>query len=115
MCIVYLFFFKQKTAYEMLISDCSSDFCSSDLCRQLLVCVDNSANCRFLKNGCKTQTGNLSVQKQRRCILLWGFIAEPKDALVVHTVVGLLHVIRHDRGETDSVQHKQQHSKPQWR
>src|SRR3546814_6369139 len=30
MC-VYFFFFKQKTAYEMRISDWSSDVCSSDL------------------------------------------------------------------------------------
>src|SRR3546814_5573660 len=30
MCI-YIFFFKQKTAYEMRISDWSSDVCSSDL------------------------------------------------------------------------------------
>src|SRR3546814_2584891 len=29
--IVYLCFFKQKTAYEMRISDWSSDVCSSDL------------------------------------------------------------------------------------
>src|SRR3546814_2143899 len=29
----YLFFFKQKTAYEMRISDWSSDVCSSDLLR----------------------------------------------------------------------------------
>src|SRR3546814_9180986 len=29
---VYFFFFKQKTAYEMRISDWSSDVCSSDLC-----------------------------------------------------------------------------------
>src|SRR3546814_2526629 len=28
---VYVFFFQQKTAYEMLISDWSSDVCSSDL------------------------------------------------------------------------------------
>src|SRR3546814_4606489 len=28
---IYLFFFKQKTAYEMRISDWSSDVCSSDL------------------------------------------------------------------------------------
>src|SRR3546814_6597922 len=28
-----LFFFKQKTAYEMRIGDCSSDVCSSDLSR----------------------------------------------------------------------------------
>src|SRR3546814_18562755 len=27
----FIFFFKQKTAYEMLISDWSSDVCSSDL------------------------------------------------------------------------------------
>src|SRR3546814_10828719 len=32
----YLFFFKQKTAYEMRISDWSSDVCSSDLCEPLL-------------------------------------------------------------------------------
>src|SRR3546814_9093070 len=29
--IMYFFFFKQKTAYEMRISDWSSDVCSSDL------------------------------------------------------------------------------------
>src|SRR3546814_15761634 len=29
--MVFLFFFKQKTAYEMRISDWSSDVCSSDL------------------------------------------------------------------------------------
>src|SRR3546814_1781004 len=29
---VCVFFFKQKTAYEMRISDWSSDVCSSDLC-----------------------------------------------------------------------------------
>src|SRR3546814_9413394 len=30
-CCITLFFFKQKTAYEMRISDWSSDVCSSDL------------------------------------------------------------------------------------
>src|SRR3546814_2158929 len=29
--MLYFFFFKQKTAYEMRISDWSSDVCSSDL------------------------------------------------------------------------------------
>src|SRR3546814_12123428 len=29
--VLYFFFFKQKTAYEMRISDWSSDVCSSDL------------------------------------------------------------------------------------
>src|SRR3546814_1305999 len=31
---LYFFFFKQKTAYEMRISDWSSDVCSSDLIAQ---------------------------------------------------------------------------------
>src|SRR3546814_1293572 len=31
MLFVFVFFFKQKTAYEMRISDWSSDVCSSDL------------------------------------------------------------------------------------
>src|SRR3546814_2861349 len=30
-CMIFVFFFKQKTAYEMRISDWSSDVCSSDL------------------------------------------------------------------------------------
>src|SRR3546814_3042141 len=30
-CCIFFFFFKQKTAYEMRISDWSSDVCSSDL------------------------------------------------------------------------------------
>src|SRR3546814_15545463 len=31
MCFIFLLFFKQKAAYEMRISDWSSDVCSSDL------------------------------------------------------------------------------------
>src|SRR3546814_5615802 len=41
--LIFFFFFKQKTAYEMRISDWSSDVCSSDLCaqrRQILRRVD---------------------------------------------------------------------------
>src|SRR3546814_4129514 len=35
LCVfVFFFFFKQKTAYEMRISDWSSDVCSSDLIEQ---------------------------------------------------------------------------------
>src|SRR3546814_4622050 len=33
-CFTLFFFFKQKTAYEMRISDWSSDVCSSDLVRR---------------------------------------------------------------------------------
>src|SRR3546814_8662448 len=34
LCYCFFFFFKQKTAYEMRISDWSSDVCSSDLQRR---------------------------------------------------------------------------------
>src|SRR3546814_5146675 len=52
-----VFFFKQKTAYELRISDWSSDVCSSDLC----CCLGwfNRLRCR---NGC-----------ERRPIVLWPF------------------------------------------
>src|SRR3546814_2806226 len=35
MCVLFFFFFKLKTAYEMRISDWSSDVCSSDLMLQI--------------------------------------------------------------------------------
>src|SRR3546814_5298177 len=38
---LYFFFFKQKTAYEMRISDWSSDVCSSDLTFAFLQCGEN--------------------------------------------------------------------------
>src|SRR3546814_3732017 len=52
-CFCFFFFFKQKTAYEMRISDWSSDVCSSDLAtRPLLRCkwnIMNSGDLGFLK------------------------------------------------------------------
>src|SRR3546814_4847203 len=39
-CFFFVFFFKQKTAYEMRISDWSSDVCSSDL-----VWIERSSEC----------------------------------------------------------------------
>src|SRR3546814_6332905 len=51
---VFFFFFKQKTAYEMRISDWSSDVCSSDLAdaqegRRFLLqggdCAENFSDC----------------------------------------------------------------------
>src|SRR3546814_8153646 len=34
--VMFFFFFKQKTAYELRISDWSSDVCSSDLAKRYL-------------------------------------------------------------------------------
>src|SRR3546814_5461871 len=39
-CFLFFFFFKQKTAYEMRISDWSSDVCSSDLAEALRITFD---------------------------------------------------------------------------
>src|SRR3546814_6662690 len=39
-CFCVFFFFKQKTAYEMRISDWSSDVCSSDLDIDALAALD---------------------------------------------------------------------------
>src|SRR3546814_3019471 len=45
--VLFFFFFKQKTAYEMRISDWSSDVCSSDLRRSRSL----SAECLGLEGG----------------------------------------------------------------
>src|SRR3546814_1861367 len=42
MMFVFVFFFKQKTAYEMRISDWSSDVCSSDLFDENLLLTSSS-------------------------------------------------------------------------
>src|SRR3546814_8571097 len=41
-CMCLMFFFKQKTAYEMRISDWSSDVCSSDLQRAVLYLTEDA-------------------------------------------------------------------------
>src|SRR3546814_18695926 len=46
MCLFFLFFFKQKTAYEMRISDWSSDVCSSVFQLFLSSCL-----CVFARNN----------------------------------------------------------------
>src|SRR3546814_8047955 len=43
MSLLLFFFFKQKTAYEMRISDWSSDVCSSDLLRAAFRCLTLSS------------------------------------------------------------------------
>src|SRR3546814_12574991 len=59
--MVFFFFFKQKTAYEMRISDWSSDVCSSDL-------TDN-----LEQRIAQHQSGEIAgyTQKRRPVSLVW--------------------------------------------
>src|SRR3546814_5898344 len=50
LCFCVFFFFKQKTAYEMRISDWSSDVCSSDLREGGLVCFHpNAVDAQYIR------------------------------------------------------------------
>src|SRR3546814_16155888 len=57
MVTVWFFFFKQKTAYEMRISDWSSDVCSSDLTELYQRCARVRGNG---KSGCQLLTSKPS-------------------------------------------------------
>src|SRR3546814_1145727 len=75
---VFVFFFKQKTAYEMRISDWSSDVCSSDLTTRSIggiLCSAIAAACSALSRtassppctlGCSvsTQIGRASCRER---------------------------------------------------
>src|SRR3546814_976624 len=56
---LYLVFFKQKTAYELRISDWSSDVCSSDLDGQ------GRAFRRGVERGVQDQRGHRDVSRHR--------------------------------------------------
>src|SRR3546814_2680528 len=76
---IFVFFFKQKTAYEMRISDWSSDVCSSDLPTidgfvehgiennlhpLLLAFISNHPGC-FLQSEVDIQNGNVARPSPR--------------------------------------------------
>src|SRR3546814_17402579 len=63
MCFSFFFFFKQKTAYEMRISDWSSDVCSSDLRRLVL---PSRAACRT-ERVAAAPVAEGSRDRQRSC------------------------------------------------
>src|SRR3546814_2328032 len=58
-----VFFFKQKTAYEMRISDWSSDVCSSDLLRS--AAPDQSGPARILGMSLDPLLRNSTVAEER--------------------------------------------------
>src|SRR3546814_5276598 len=75
MVLFYFFFFKQKTAYEMRISDWSSDVCSSDLLR--------AANCgadHERRRAVPRREGPLGGQRSTRSDKRGGSMTLPKYA-----------------------------------
>src|SRR3546814_4498006 len=70
--IFLFFFFKQKTAYEMRISDWSSDVCSSDLhhhspdCRFVRLSARNAAHERIRAEAQRSQRDLVHAETRRR-------------------------------------------------
>src|SRR3546814_7735219 len=66
--IGFFFFFKQKTAYEMRISDWSSDVCSSDLLPQVTFeAIAERRGKAFRHLRCRRQTGSRPVDAAVGC------------------------------------------------
>src|SRR3546814_3381926 len=71
LCVFFfVFFFKQKTAYEMRISDWSSDVCSSDLttfrCSRCATAATRTGGCRASSTAA-TPTERPTRCSRRRC------------------------------------------------
>src|SRR3546814_6499923 len=77
---MYLFFFfKQKTAYEMRISDWSSDVCSSDLRMSEKPTFMNSANARVEVNS----SNSTSTPKKSSRITTLQMVGQTSTSAVV--------------------------------
>src|SRR3546814_16058857 len=76
MCSILVFFFKQKTAYEMRISDWSSDVCSSDLSIGCGICCSRgeapqsrgSSIHRAIRRGARGER-ILMIQQDRKSVV----------------------------------------------
>src|SRR3546814_2686201 len=81
-CVCVFFFFKQKTAYEMRISDWSSDVCSSDLDADwdTIVCAVEEAAAEHLADAAGDVPVDDSVARART--LLRNAVSPPKPTAV---------------------------------
>src|SRR3546814_11011525 len=82
--LLCVFFFKQKTAYEMRISDWSSDVCSSDLRRAVFLLQLGRGERSFDKlrtNGRWVSSGLAARLDQRRSERLGRRLAAPQHKL----------------------------------
>src|SRR3546814_4410309 len=96
------FFFKQKTAYEMRISDWSSDVCSSDLLRSLVLFLALAHQQGFARRGQFGQrlfecglramaAGQIDLQLAARLLRLLQRHARPHDQIAL-ALQALLHL-----------------------
>src|SRR3546814_3846916 len=75
LCISFFFFFKQKTAYDMHISDWSSDVCSSDLgfrVAETEIATKRKvalADCQYLDKAQLTPCGRESFGQQHASLI----------------------------------------------
>src|SRR3546814_778499 len=94
LCLFCFFFFKQKTAYEMRISDWSSDVCSSDLHSDAIVGTDTA-----ITNFSHCDVADAEIEKARETadeaerLRLWA-VAQQKihDAVCAVPLFSLMQV-----------------------
>src|SRR3546814_16081445 len=95
--LFFVFFFKQKTAYEMRISDWSSDVCSSDLSTSLPELVTSIAAFRMGSSG--LAVGNLFGSNAVNMVVFLAMDLAHRHAPIFanlhpgHRISGLLAVI----------------------
>src|SRR3546814_9158755 len=75
--VVVVFFFKQKTAYEMRISDWSSDVCSSDLVGTQRTGGESAWCDSALSRRARRATGSAGALRTRPCGSLGTVCAAP--------------------------------------
>src|SRR3546814_852246 len=83
------FFFKQKTAYDMRISDWSSDVCSSDLPAQHVTYRELHARVCKLGNALR----NLGVVKGDRVTIYLPMIVDAAVAMLACARIGAIHSV----------------------
>src|SRR3546814_7454870 len=68
--LLFFFFFKQKTAYELRISDWSSDVCSSDLVIEVLNALDAVVECdRVTGDDCFIAKAHVSSIEELEAVI----------------------------------------------
>src|SRR3546814_1408576 len=97
-----LFFFKQKTAYEMRISDWSSDVCSSDLNGGLNSTPQSGGGRRTSPHV--GDRGADSVVLERHELVRSGIVEYRAHELVIERMTGLVGGIRADHGVAQQIQ-----------